>query len=284
MGTTKRERQKELHRAKLDSTRSAERRATRIRRAAGIGAAVLTIVIFAAVVSAVQSDDSVDLAADDTTTDSSSTDSTQPELVEPEFVYGTTPCPGPDAPEQIDFEDGFVDCLDPAKSYTATFQTNLGEVVVELDTERTPGTTNNFVNLARHRYYDDTLIFRIDGSLDIAQGGSPHTNDNSDPGPGYTITDEGGPFDVAGTVGPFTYEPGQLVMARSQGPNSGGAQYFLTLGPDVSALDSQGTYVTFGQVTQGLDVLTEMLALEDPDNPGTPVRLLSVETVTITES
>ncbi len=87
-----------------------------------------------------------------------------------------------------------------------------------------------------------------------------------------------------GTVGPFTYEPGQLVMARSQGPNSGGAQYFLTLGPDVSALDSQGTYVTFGQVTEGLDVLTEMLALEDPDNPGMPVRLLAVETVTITES
>jgi cyclophilin family peptidyl-prolyl cis-trans isomerase len=288
MGTNKRERQKELHRAKLDSARTAERRATRTRRIVGIVLAVLAVVGFAVAVNVIQDDDTAEVATeelpveDPTATDP--TEVTEPELVERPFVYGTTPCPGPDAPVQIDFDDGFVDCLDPTKSYTATFATNLGDIVVELDTERTPGTTNNFVNLARHGYYDSTLIFRIDSSIDIAQGGSPHTNDNSDPGPGYTITDEGGPFDAAGTTGPFTYEPGQLVMARSQGPDSAGGQYFFTLGPNASALDAQGTYVTFGQVTEGLDVLGAILTLEDPDNPGVPSRLLAVQTLTIVES
>lgn len=286
MGTNKRERQKELHRAKLDSARATERRATRVRRIAGVGIAILVVAGFAFAVNVVQDDDA-DVAAgtpqNSLPGDVDTTDTTAPDLVEREFVYGTTPCAAPDAEVQIDFADGFENCLDPAKSYTAKFTTNLGDIVVELDTERTPGTTNNFVNLARHKYYDGSLIFRIDSSIDIAQGGSPHTNDNSDPGPGYTITDEGGAFDAGGTLGPFTYLPGQLVMARSAGPDSAGAQYFFTLGPNVAALDSQGTYVTFGQVTEGLDILGAMLSLEDPENPGVPSRLLAVETLTITE-
>lgn len=289
MGTTKRERQKELHRANLDSSRATERRATRIRRTVGIALALLAVVGFAIVVNMVQDDDPAQVATDPGTAstdpiDSETTTPTEPDLVERDFAYGATPCPGTNAERKIDFEDGFADCLDPKKVYTATFKTNLGDVVVQLDTDRTPGTTNNFISLARHHYYDGTLIFRVDTSIDIAQGGSPHTNDNSDPGPGYTITDEGGAFDAGGTVGPFTYQPGQLVMARSQGPDSGSAQYFFTLGPNASALDAQGTYVTFGQVTGGFDVLGAILGLEDPENPGVPSRLLAVETLTITET
>ena len=37
-------------------------------------------------------------------------------------------------------------------------------------------------------------MFRTDTSIDIIQGGSPHTQDTSDPGPGYTIKDEGTGF------------------------------------------------------------------------------------------
>ena len=82
----------------------------------------------------------------------------------------------------------------------------------ELTASETPLTVNNFVTLARWGYYDDTLLFRTDPSIDIIQGGSPHTNDNRDPGPGYTIPDEPA-FDVdpdtGNLTGPYRYQPGQ---------------------------------------------------------------------------
>ena len=77
----------------------------------------------------------------------------------------------------------------------------------------------------RYRYYDGSRIFRTDTSIDIIQGGGPTTNSPSDPGPGYTIPDEGKGF---------KYAAGDLVMARSQGPNSASAQYFFVAGPKAS--------------------------------------------------
>lgn len=156
-----------------------------------------------------------------------------------DFEYGTTEC-APDTPPDepvIDYDDAFQDCLDPGATYTAVFDTTEGEIRVNLDTGTTPGTVNNFVNLARNGYYDGTEIFRTDTSIGIIQGGSPHTNDASDPGPGYTIPDEGSGF---------TYGPGQLVMARTNDPNSASAQFFFVATDAASALDGQGTYVVFG--------------------------------------
>jgi cyclophilin family peptidyl-prolyl cis-trans isomerase len=147
-------------------------------------------------------------------------------------------------------------CIDPSKSYTATLVTNEGDIPIELDTKHTPLTADNFVVLALYHYYDKTSIDRIDTSIDIEQTGSPSTQSISDPGPGYTIKDEGSGY---------KYAAGDVVMARSSGPNSGAAQYFFVYGPLGAQLDSQGTYVTFGHVTaSGLDVLKKIAALYVP--------------------
>ena len=83
---------------------------------------------------------------------------------------------------------------------------------MQLDTTRTPGTVNNFVTLSRWKYYDGSSIFRTDTSIDIIQGGGKTNTDS----PGYTIPDEGGTFTWSDTggKGPFTYQAGDLVMAR----------------------------------------------------------------------
>ena len=171
------------------------------------------------------------------------------------FTYGTAPCAPATTPKPptLDFSGtgGFQKCLQPGGKYTATFDTSAGIVKVDLDTTTTPGTVNNFVELAGYGYYDATKLFRTDTSIGIIQGGAAHTNSASDPGPGYTINDEGGKF---------TYQPGQLVMARTSGANSAGAQFFFTADDKSSALDAQGTYVVFGTVTSGLDVLQKILA------------------------
>ena len=192
--------------------------------------------------------------------------------------YGTTPCPEEGSDRQLSFGDSFQNCLDPGLAYTAVMDTTLGEVRIALDTQNTPGTSNNFVSLSRAGYYDNTLLHRTDPSIGIIQGGSPHTNSASDPGPGYNIKDEG--------TG-FTYRPGQLVMARSRGPNSSGAQFFFAVNSETALLDGQGTYVVFGQVTEGLDVLEAVLAShrEDPTSglggapdPDVTVRSVRIET------
>ena len=172
-------------------------------------------------------------------------------------------------------------CIDPAKTYVAHLSTSEGPVDVALDTKRTPNTANNYAVLARYHYFDGTSIDRIDTGIDILQTGSPKTQDISDPGPGYTIKDEGGKF---------TYADGDVVMARSSGADSGSAQYFFVVGPKASALNAQGTYVTFGKVTSGLDVLHRIEGLFQACSPGdssclggAPSRVVTVDKVTIEE-
>jgi cyclophilin family peptidyl-prolyl cis-trans isomerase len=173
-------------------------------------------------------------------------------------------------------------CIDPAKTYTAHLSTSEGDVDMTLDTKKTPNTANNFAVLAQYHYYDGTTIDRIDTSIDILQSGSPKTQDISDPGPGYSIKDEG--------TG-FKYADGDVVMARGEAADSASAQYFFVVGPKASSLDAQGTYVTFGHVTTGLDVLHKIEGLNQNCNPsdqtclgGAPSRIVTIKTVTITAS
>lgn len=198
-------------------------------------------------------------------------------------LTGDTPCPKADgsSPRTTGFAKAPPMCIDPKKTYTATFDTSAGVVKVALDTKRTPMTTNNFVVLSFYHYYDGTSFDRVDDTLDIIQGGSPQTQDITDPGPGYNIKDEGGKF---------SYSPGDLTMARGQNADSASAQYFFVTGPKASQLDSQGTYVTFGHTTAGLDILQKVEATSaacpaDQSDQGClggrPDPVVTVKTVTI---
>ena len=208
---------------------------------------------------------------------------------EGETISGETPCPEPDgsSPRTTEFDQPPPLCIDPDRSYTATFVTNFGDVVVELDTENTPETVNNFVVLAQYGYYDDTAMFRTAPSIAIIQGGAPHSNSGADVGPGYTIEDE---------ADGFSYQPGDLAMARTSAPNSSSAQYFFSTGPETANLDGppgnpdgsgRGTYVVFGRTVEGLDVLEEIISLHVEDirlQGGGPGRPVIVETILIEES
>ncbi len=281
-----------------------EQRDARKRRGIMIGIAVVAFLAFAIGYSVLTSDDddevtaTDDTAVDDTvddevtddTVDDGETDDTVDDADDegddegdgdeptattvPEVIEGTEECPPADgsAERTIDFDDTFQNCLEDGVDYQARFVTTEGEVLVDLREVQMPNTVNNFVALTRYGYYDDTLLFRTDPSIDIIQGGSPHTQDNRDQGPGYTIPDEGGTFEVDPATGqytgPFDYAEGQLIMARSAGPDSSSAQFFFSTGPNVELLDSQGTYLLFGDVLEGLDVLQTIIGLHEPDDSG----------------
>ncbi|MET0325230.1 MAG: peptidylprolyl isomerase [Ilumatobacteraceae bacterium] len=264
MGTEKRERQKANRQLKYEQ-QAKEQQRRKLTRTIVIGVAavvgVLALVLFLALV--VGGDDD-----DDTPTTTNAPATT---TAASGFAYGDGPCPPEDVTEPVkEFAAAPELCIDPAATYTARFVTNMGDIVVELDTAEVPGTVNNFVTLAQYGYYDDTLIFRTDPSIGILQGGGQ----NNEQSPGYDIPDEG--------TG-FTYHPGQLVMARTAQPNSAGGQWFFTVTDASAALDAQGTYVVFGEVTEGLEITEQMLALA-PASGDTPTETITVERVEITQS
>ena len=300
MSTQKRERQRENRRQRLVADEAAAKQYSTRRRIKLIGIAAVAVAAALAVLGYLQRDDSEPEPA------------AEPELQPPSYShrarYGhrarytatepdtatepATGCPAADGSSGrfIDFDSRQPMCTDPEARYAATFDTSEGEMRFELTASETPVTVNNFVTLARWGYYDDTLLFRTDPSIDIIQGGSPHTNDNRDPGPGYTIPDEPA-FDLdpdtGNLTGPYRYQPGQIVMARSAGQNSASAQFFLTTGPNTARLDSQGTYVVFGQTDDaGLAVAQSIIGLHEPGGSlgGAPSRDVTVHSVTIEET
>ena len=279
MGTEKRQRQRANRQLKSQQLAKEEQR-RRLTRRFVVGAvavvAGLGLVLGLAALGGAFSDDEDDTVASSvpgSTVPASAPASTAPgsTVALAPFAYGTGECPPEEVTEPVrTFDAAPQQCIDPSATYTATFRTSEGDIVVDLDTASVPGTVNNFVTLARYGYYDDTLIFRADPSIDIIQGGGRSNTDS----PGYEIPDE---------ANGFTYHAGQLAMARTQAPNSAGGQWFFVTGPNGANLDAQGTYVVFGEISEGLDVAESILALSGDDGQ-TPSREVTLETVEITES
>ena len=131
--------------------------------------------------------------------------------------------------------------IDESKSYTATIQTNRGDIVIDLHADRAPRTVNNFVALARDGFYDGVKFHRVIADFMI-QGGDPTGSGSG--GPGYRFGDEFHPELLHDG-------PGVLSMANA-GPNTNGSQFFITHGA-TNWLDNK--HSVFGKVRSGQDVV-----------------------------
>lgn len=131
--------------------------------------------------------------------------------------------------------------IDPTKSYTATFNTSRGTIVLALDAKSAPKTVNNFVFLAQDKYYDGLTFHRVIPDF-MVQGGCPEGSGRG--GPGYKFADE-----FAGN--PNSHERGVISMANA-GPGTNGSQFFIT---HVPCPWLNGKHTVFGKVTTGLDVV-----------------------------
>ena len=182
-------------------------------------------------------------------------------------------CPAPDgsSPRQTSFDGPPPMCIDPSKSYTATMDTSLGEMVIHLDAAGAPKTVNNFVFLARYHYYDGALFHRVVEDFMI-QGGDPTGDPPGTGGPGYRFEDE--------LPAPGRYEIGSLAMANA-GPNTNGSQFFIVTG--ASGVGLPPAYSLFGKVIKGLEVADTMQGVATA--PGDrPLEDVVINSVTITES
>ncbi len=161
-----------------------------------------------------------------------------------------------------------------AKKYAATLTTNKGAFDIELYVDKAPQTVNNFVNLAREGFYDNTPFHRIVAGF-VIQGGDPTGSGSG--GPGYRFGDEL-PTDL-------DYERGALAMANA-GANTNGSQFFVCLSDLKGKLPKN--YSIFGKVTNGLDVVDAIA--KTPTRRGSsgenssPTETITLESVTVTES
>ena len=156
--------------------------------------------------------------------------------------------------------------IDTNKTYSATFETSRGTIVCDLFTKDAPKTVNNFVNLARDKFYDGLVFHRVIENFMI-QGGCPQGTGTG--GPGYRFEDE-----VKNN--PHKHRVGSLSMANA-GPNTNGSQFFIVTAPATPWLD--GKHTAFGQVTGGMDVVDTIQAIETDarDRPVEDVRMESVK-------
>jgi cyclophilin family peptidyl-prolyl cis-trans isomerase len=141
----------------------------------------------------------------------------------------------------------------PARTSTAVMTMEKGgEIVLEFYTKDAPRHVENFVTLAKKRFYDGQRVHRVEPNF-VVQFGDPQskTKPMDDPdmgggGPGYTIKAE---------FNNRKFERGVLGMARSDDPDSAGSQVYIMLGP---APFLNGKYTAFGQVTKGMDVVDKI--------------------------
>ena len=275
MGTSKRERQKKnrevqrSHEARRAQRNKVQRRGTRI------GVIVLVVVALVGFVF-VTGNDTEDSAPETTVAPVVEDATTNDTTAAGPFTYGTSECPPVDgtAEQRREFSDSHQLCIDPAKTYVATFDTTQGQFSVRLYADRAPGTVNNFVSLARWKYFDGTKCHRVIEDF-VVQCGDPTATGSG--GPGYSFADE---LPAAGE-----YKIGSLAMANS-GPNTNGSQFFIITGNNGATLPPQ--YSLFGEVTDGLDTAVKaMAALFNPDpaaNGVPPAGEIVLKSVTISES
>jgi len=157
--------------------------------------------------------------------------------------------------------------IDPKKKYSATFKTEKGDFVIELYADKVPKTVNNFVFLARDKFYDGVTFHRVIRDF-MAQSGDPTGSGMG--GPGYKFADEFHPALRHNA-------PGVLSMANA-GPNTNGSQFFITHGP-TPHLDNK--HSVFGKVIQGMDIVLS-IAERDPGRAKTPGTM--IKTIEITEA
>jgi cyclophilin family peptidyl-prolyl cis-trans isomerase len=155
--------------------------------------------------------------------------------------------------------------IEAGKQYTATIETELGNIVIKLQTDKVPLSANAFVWLVQQGWYDNTSFFNVIRG-DPTQVEVALTGDRTETGygtAGFNISPEIVPdlkFDKAGMVGFVN-----------------GSQLFITYGP---LANMDGRYTVLGEVIEGMDVV-QKLAVTPIDSAGNLAPGTKITKVTI---
>ena len=160
-----------------------------------------------------------------------------------------------------------------------TLKTTLGDIVIELDNDKAPKTCENFEQYVRDGHYDGTVFHRVIGNFMIQGGGFL---------PDMTQKPTRDPIENEAKNG-LSNVTGSIAMARTMAPHSATAQFFINV-KDNDFLDHPGQdgwgYCVFGKVTDGMDVVEKIKAVETTNRAGhsdVPVEPVVIEKAEISD-
>ena len=134
-----------------------------------------------------------------------------------------------------------------------TLHTNFGDIKIQLNEEKAPETSANFLQYCRDGFYDNTLFHRvIDGFM--VQGGGMES--------GLREKASRAPIKNEANNG-LSNKVGTLAMARTMEPHSASSQFFINVNNNTfldfrsESLDGWG-YCVFGEVVEGMDIVNKI--------------------------
>ena len=154
--------------------------------------------------------------------------------------------------------------------------TSYGEIVIELDKENAPITTENFLSYVESDFYNETIFHRVISGFMIQGGG--HLTD-------MTPKDEKlDPIQNEANNG-LKNNRGTIAMARTANPHSASSQFFINhadnafLNFRTNQVDEGWGYAVFGQVVEGMEVVDKIAAVETTSMG--PYQDVPVEVITV---
>ncbi len=132
-------------------------------------------------------------------------------------------------------------------------ETNMGDIVLELDEEKAPVTVKNFLRYVDEGYFDDTIFHRVISGFMVQGGGFSVDHKQKDTHATIVNEAKNGLKNFRGTI----------AMARTNDPDSASSQFFINH-KDNANLNYGGPmgagYAVFGKVTEGMDIVDKIAA------------------------
>lgn len=134
-----------------------------------------------------------------------------------------------------------------------TLHTNFGDIKIQLNDEKAPETSANFLQYCRDGFYDNTLFHRVIDGFMIQGGGMTS---------GLREKETRAPIRNEANNG-LSNKVGTLAMARTMDPHSASSQFFINVN-DNTFLDFRSEsrdgwgYCVFGEVVDGMDIVNKI--------------------------
>ncbi len=176
------------------------------------------------------------------------------------LLIGCTSSPTMTTPSTGAVPTGFDGILLSGK-HTVVMKTSMGDITIEVDADKAPKTVTNFVTLAKSGYYNGLTFHRVIPRFMI-QAGDPSGDGTGGASVfGSSFEDE---------INDMKLVRGAIAMAN-RGPDTNGSQFFIVQADATPWLD--GRHTVFGTVTDGMDVVDKIAAVQrdQNDKPLTPV-------------
>jgi peptidyl-prolyl cis-trans isomerase A (cyclophilin A) len=155
-----------------------------------------------------------------------------------------------------------------------TLETSQGNIVIELDSDKAPISSQNFVNYASSGHYNGTIFHRVIPGFMIQGGG--FTAD-------LTQKETRSPIKNESSNG-LKNDRGTIAMARTSAPDSATCQFFINLvNNDGLNYPAMGGYTVFGKVVEGMSVV-DAIAKTPTGAKGQFSKDVPVKTVTISKA